>query len=853
MPNLVLDSCINAIAKSTSPGFGFVFDFIDAVLSQGDVMGTEVKHAISIWNYVLPDGEECKAEYFSSSTLNLIGLNRKRLLACDHPVMSGGPDVSDFVDDGFVWKDRFLALPMNSFGDSDEFFNVRGAIILLFESPVVRVDETRVQLWHVLLNSKKPIVFDSLPVQKFFSEFSHDDNDEKSIGNRWFRTTKALKCLCQDKDVAKHDCGVKYASFWKLNDFNNIEQEPFLKQMDCCFNKVCPEYHTHIELQKKDEHYLNYFRSKEEKDFLMCSHAHMHESIADGDFFDTLGLDENTLTTLAIPFYSEDGIPSMDICCLYIKDFLFTPFVSLAFCNSLKQLIYNDLSSVEKEIESRMVTYLMQMYLSYKDTTSFYNSVSEVISKFNSVAKCLIYIKGNQNDLVLASEEDINDAMSYKTKSYKIGSRSCYIPAEYAEDNEFVGFLSNLPILELNPSANVALFQSDNADSPVRNVACIAIQNNKNKKEVSGVILLINRVSDKKQDGMADIKVMTVDNVSATYLSALYLHQFYMWNKAIHGKNYLLKKLRHEIPHCTRVIGDKLGKIKQYQRDKGLLTEDFMSYANAVELNKNRINMLASFFAAVDYDDARFASSRRKLDVVRIINDNMPLFKEEAFEKGVDVVFKTSIKQQELMISEFYPLAIVNMVNNAIRYCSKGTNVIVSLYPDRIEVSDIGIPIPSDELELIFVEGFRGVYAKSVDAKGMGYGLHISKRVLESHGSTIQVESDYLGEENYYLEYVISNYIKNLEGQEKSDFIYATVEPSEMGIVDRLLAKVSSVVVNTNYEYCNNKMGQIKKWMEHERKEGGAVFIEMDEGWFQDSIAKVKFTVLFGNEIIVRI
>ena len=125
----------------------------------------------------MPDGEECKAEYFSSSTLNLIGLNRKRLLACDHPVMSGGPDVSDFVDDGFVWKDRFLALPMNSFGDSDEFFNVRGAIILLFESPVVRVDETRVQLWHVLLNSKKPIVFDSLPVQKFFSEFSHDDNE----------------------------------------------------------------------------------------------------------------------------------------------------------------------------------------------------------------------------------------------------------------------------------------------------------------------------------------------------------------------------------------------------------------------------------------------------------------------------------------------------------------------------------------------------------------------------------------------------------------------------------------------------------------------------------------------------
>lgn len=847
MNSLIFDSLINAILKSTRPGFGFVFDFMDTVLSQD----SGVKHSISIWNYVLPDGEERDADYFSSSTLNLIGLNRKHLLEADHPVTSADNDAYEYVDQRFVWKDRFIALPINSSGNDAAFFNAKGAVILVYDDAVPDFDMEILRTLHLVLNSKRPNVFDSAPLVAFFSEYGQKEKDEKSIGNRWLRTAKALNCLYQNEEVSNRDTGVKYVSFWKLNDFNNVEKESFLKQMDCCFDKVCSEYMTHIELREVDDHYLNYFRTKERKDFLMCSYARISTSIADGEFFDKMRLDENTLTTIAIPVYSENSIPSMDVCCLYIKDFLFTPFVSLEFCNSLKQVISNDLSAVEREIESRMVTYLMQMYLSYKDTTSFYNNVSDVIAKFNSVAECLIYIKGNQNDLILASEEDINDPITFKNKLFKIGSRSCYIPSELSGDQEFVEFLSRLPILELNPSANVVLFQSVKNDSTVKNAACIAIQNNKNKKEVSGVILLINRVSDRKEGSGVDVKVMTVDNVAATYLSALYLHQFYMWNKAIVGKNYLLRKLRHEIPHCTGVIGDKLAKIKQYQRDKGLLTEDFMSCANAVELNKNRINLLASFFASVDYDDSRFAMSRKKRDIVKIVNDNMPLFREEALERGVDVVFKTGIRQLDLLISDFYPLAIVNIVNNAIRYCSRGTNVIISLFDDRIEISDIGIPIPTEERDMIFVEGFRGTYAKSVDAKGMGYGLHISKRVLESHGSSIQVDSDYLGEENYYLEYVISNYIKNLEAQERNDFIYATVAPSEMSQVSRLLAKVSRVTINTNQEYCNNKMNQIRKWMDQERQNGGTVFIEMEEGWFQESIAKVKFTVMFEKEIII--
>ncbi|MCR5579647.1 MAG: hypothetical protein K6F74_10670 [Prevotella sp.] len=81
-------------------------------------------------------------------------------------------------------------------------------------------------------------------------------------------------------------------------------------------------------------------------------------------------------------------------------------------------------------------------------------------------------------------------------------------------------------------------------------VLFICIQDN-TQKENSGLIILINKTHDEQREGAHDFDVITRDNVFATYLSALYLHQFGLWNSAVSRKNYLLKKLRHEIPNCT--------------------------------------------------------------------------------------------------------------------------------------------------------------------------------------------------------------------------------------------------------------------------------------------------------------
>jgi signal transduction histidine kinase len=87
-----------------------------------------------------------------------------------------------------------------------------------------------------------------------------------------------------------------------------------------------------------------------------------------------------------------------------------------------------------------------------------------------------------------------------------------------------------------------------------------------------------------------------------------------------------------------------------------------------------------------------------------------------------------------------------NLVSNALKYTPEGGQVSVSL--DKVDgqivgsVRDTGIGISEDEIGLIFTEFFRTQASKAHTQMGTGLGLTIVKRILESYGGTISVESE---------------------------------------------------------------------------------------------------------------
>jgi signal transduction histidine kinase len=82
-----------------------------------------------------------------------------------------------------------------------------------------------------------------------------------------------------------------------------------------------------------------------------------------------------------------------------------------------------------------------------------------------------------------------------------------------------------------------------------------------------------------------------------------------------------------------------------------------------------------------------------------------------------------------------------NLISNAIKFTPEGgrVDVLTSQTADGavLEVSDTGIGLPPDELELVFERFFRSGHAVSNQIPGTGLGLFIAKAIAEAHGGHI--------------------------------------------------------------------------------------------------------------------
>ena len=87
-----------------------------------------------------------------------------------------------------------------------------------------------------------------------------------------------------------------------------------------------------------------------------------------------------------------------------------------------------------------------------------------------------------------------------------------------------------------------------------------------------------------------------------------------------------------------------------------------------------------------------------------------------------------------------------NLISNAIKYTEPGGIVVASLThnPGYVVgmVRDTGIGIAADELPKIFEEFYRTANARAICPQGTGVGLAIVKRMIESYGGKIWLESE---------------------------------------------------------------------------------------------------------------
>ncbi len=130
----------------------------------------------------------------------------------------------------------------------------------------------------------------------------------------------------------------------------------------------------------------------------------------------------------------------------------------------------------------------------------------------------------------------------------------------------------------------------------------------------------------------------------------------------------------------------------------------------------------------------------KKVDLVelskQLVIDNYANAQKLGIDLGVDIqVPHLYIQGSELLLSE----CISNLIDNAIRYCPRGSHVTIRVNDESLSVIDDGPGIPSQYQNKVFNRFFRG------DSKepGSGLGLSIVKEIALQHGLRVYLESPY--------------------------------------------------------------------------------------------------------------
>lgn len=199
----------------------------------------------------------------------------------------------------------------------------------------------------------------------------------------------------------------------------------------------------------------------------------------------------------------------------------------------------------------------------------------------------------------------------------------------------------------------------------------------------------------------------------------------------------------HDFKTPMSLVIGPLGNIISRTDDPTLKHELEAIMRNARQLSA-MINK-ALKFSRVDneLDDNQTLST---IDVVEFSRSILNMHKETPAARDLDLRFETSQPKVYVCIDVLQMESVLNnLISNACKYTAKGS-VTLSVVADEVSrivllrVSDTGIGIPKNELELVFQKFYRSTHSRDT-AEGSGIGLHLVKQYVERMGGTVAVDS----------------------------------------------------------------------------------------------------------------
>jgi len=221
--------------------------------------------------------------------------------------------------------------------------------------------------------------------------------------------------------------------------------------------------------------------------------------------------------------------------------------------------------------------------------------------------------------------------------------------------------------------------------------------------------------------------------------------------KELELQGEFLVNISHDLKAPLNVISATAQLFDMYCKSDSLdeKKDSVIEYIDSIKQNCYRLSKMINNIVDLSKIEAGFFKLNLSNDnIVEIVEEIVMSVTNFTKSKGLNIIFDTDTEEKIMACdSEKIERIILNLISNAIKFTNEGDEIFVSVKDKNkfveISVKDNGIGIEAKYLNIIF-DRFKQIdKSLSRNAEGTGVGLSLVKSIVELHGGSIYVESEF--------------------------------------------------------------------------------------------------------------
>lgn len=191
--------------------------------------------------------------------------------------------------------------------------------------------------------------------------------------------------------------------------------------------------------------------------------------------------------------------------------------------------------------------------------------------------------------------------------------------------------------------------------------------------------------------------------------------------------------------------------VKQYvsillQGYVGRLTRDQRHVLDrAFTSNERQLKIINDLLLVARVDAGKITLNREPADVTRLIRDVVSEQQPILDRRRQQLILNLPRTLKATLDSRFMRMVLENLLNNATKYSPEDTAITITARRDRrccyIDISDRGFGISTADQSKLYRKFSRIYNERAVSVEGTGLGLYWSKKIIELHDGSLDLQS----------------------------------------------------------------------------------------------------------------